>query len=50
MALELELLAAEVDVVETPDGGGEDGWDTGLAAEDFEGHVDGALASVTSGP
>ena len=49
-ALELELLALEEDVVEAPDGSGEDGGDTGLALEDLEGQVDGALAGVTGSP
>lgn len=49
-ALELKLLALEEDVVEAPDGSGEDGGNTGLALEDLEGKVDGALAGVTGSP
>lgn len=49
-ALELEFLAAEVDVVETPDWSGENGGDTTLTAEDLQAHVDSALAGITGGP
>lgn len=49
-ALELELLALEEDIVEAPDGGGEDGGNTLLTGEDLEGEVDGTLASITGSP
>lgn len=49
-ALELELLALEQDVVEAPDGSGEDGGNAGLALHDLEGKVDGTLAGVTGSP
>lgn len=49
-ALELERLALEEDVVETPDGGGEDGGNTGLTLGDLQDEVDGTLASVTGSP
>lgn len=49
-ALELKLLALEEDIVETPDGSGEDGGNTSLAIHDLEGQVDGPLASITGSP
>lgn len=49
-ALELEGLALEEDIVETPDWGGEDGWDTWLATGDLEDKVHGALAGITGSP
>lgn len=49
-ALELERLALEEDIVESPHWCGEDGWDTGLALGDLEDEVDGTLASVTGSP
>ncbi len=49
-ALELERLALEENVVETPDWSGEDGWHTWLAGCDLEGEIDGALAGVAGGP
>lgn len=48
--LELELLALEEDVVETPGGSRQDGRDTLLALHDLESQVDGTLASVTGSP
>lgn len=48
--LELELLALEQDIVEAPDGGRENGGDTGLTLQDLEGEVDGTLAGVTGSP
>ena len=49
-ALELELLALEEDIVEAPDGSGQDSGDTLLALEDLESQVDGTLASITGSP
>jgi hypothetical protein len=49
-ALELELLALEEDIVETPDRSGQNGGNTLLALEDLESEVDGALASITGSP
>jgi hypothetical protein len=49
-ALEVELLAVEVDVVEAPGGSGEHGGHAALAGHDFQAEVDGALAGVTGGP
>ena len=49
-ALELEWLALEEDIVETPDWSGENGRNTWLAGLDLQGEVDGALASVTGSP
>lgn len=48
--LELELLALEQDIVETPDGGRENGRDARLALEHLEGQVDSTLAGITGGP
>ena len=49
-ALELKLLALEEDVVETPDGGRQNGRNTLLALHDLESQVDGTLASITGSP
>lgn len=49
-ALELELVALEQDVIETPARSGEDGVQTALTLLDLENQVDGALAGVTSSP
>jgi hypothetical protein len=49
-ALELELLALEQDIVETPDRSGQDGGNTLLTLQDLESQVDGALASITGSP
>jgi hypothetical protein len=49
-ALELELVALEQDIVETPDRGRENGVDTTLALLNLQDQVDSALASVTSSP
>ena len=48
--LELELLALEEDVVEAPDGRGENSGNTLLTLHDLEGKVDGTLASITGSP
>lgn len=48
--LELELLSAEVDIVEAPGRSREDGRETGLALHDLEDQVNGLLASITSSP
>lgn len=49
-ALELELLALEEDIIEAPDGRGENGGNTALALENLQGQVDGALAGITGSP
>jgi len=49
-ALELELLALEQDIVETPDRSRQNGRNTLLTLEDLESEVDGALASITGSP
>jgi hypothetical protein len=49
-ALELELVALEQDIVETPDGGREDSLKTALTPLNFENKVNGALAGVTGSP
>lgn len=49
-ALELKLLTLEEDIVETPDGSGQNGGNTLLALEDLESEVDGTLASITGSP
>lgn len=49
-ALELELVALEQHIVEAPDGGRQDGGDTGLALHDLQSQVDSALAGITGGP
>jgi hypothetical protein len=49
-ALELELLALKENVVEAPDGSGQDGGNTLLTLHDLESQVDGTLASVTGSP
>lgn len=48
--LELELVALEQDVIETPNGSGEDGVQATLTLLNFENQVDSALAGVTSSP
>jgi hypothetical protein len=49
-ALELELLALEQDIVETPDGSGQDSRNALLTLQNLESQVDGALASITGSP
>lgn len=48
--LELELVALEEDIVEAPDGSGQDGGNTLLTLHDLESEVDGTLASITGSP
>lgn len=50
LALELERLALEEDVIETPDRSTQDSWNTRLTSRDLQGKVNGALASVACGP
>ncbi len=49
-ALELEGLAAKVDIVETPGGSREDRGKTLLTLEDLQDEVHSSLASITSSP
>lgn len=49
-ALELELVALEEDIVEAPDGGGENSVQTTLTLLDLQDQVDSTLASITSSP
>jgi hypothetical protein len=49
-ALELELLALEEDIIETPDGSGQDSRNALLTLQDLESQVNGTLASVTGSP
>jgi hypothetical protein len=49
-ALELELVALEQNVIETPDGGGQNSGNTALTLLDLQDEVDSTLASITSSP